>query len=94
MMAKNFPVFALVAFAPFALARRAAALVKAAPTGDVRLVLRAWRAAIRRLPATLAARREIQRRRVRGYAHLRTLVKVRPGMPPARVESDGRGATL
>ncbi|MDQ3571571.1 MAG: glycosyltransferase family 2 protein [Actinomycetota bacterium] len=81
LMVKNFPVAALLRHLPFAVGRRAGSLIKAAGGGQARIILRAWGAAVLRLPRSLRARAQIQRRRVRGRRELDQLV---PDRAPRR----------
>lgn len=76
MMAKNFPVPTLIAFAPWVIVRRLGSLVKAGVRGDAGLLLRAWAAGLEELPTMLRERRLIQQRRRRGHGEL--LVRMRP----------------
>jgi GT2 family glycosyltransferase len=66
MMVKDFPLPVLILCAPWSIARRCGSLVKAMLRGDASLLLRAWAAALRELPASFASRRAIQGRRRRG----------------------------
>lgn len=88
LMVKDFPGMALVLYAPLAIARRAASLVKAARQGQATILLRAWLDALRGLPVMLRQRREIQRRRVRSYRELARLCRTAPRSP---VRSTGTG---
>jgi GT2 family glycosyltransferase len=77
MMVKDFPLAALAMHSPWAVGRRLASLAKATRAGQGRIVLRAWRDALRDLPASIRLRRPIQRNRVRGYRELSRMVPVR-----------------
>lgn len=77
MMIKNFPISALALHGPWAVARRLASLGKASRAGNGGVVLRAWRDAVRELPASLRLRRAIQRDRVRGYRELSRMLPTR-----------------
>ena len=65
MMVKNFPAWGLVAFAPWSVFRRLGSLLKAGLGGEAGILLAAWRAAGKGLPAALRARRSVQGRRRR-----------------------------
>ena len=71
---KNFPTPWLVRFSPLIAAEFARALISAARNGQGRVVLRGWRAAARRAPATLRARRAVQATRRVPLAELETAV--------------------
>jgi GT2 family glycosyltransferase len=75
MMAKDFPVPALLAFVPWAVMRRLGSLGKAYVRGEAALLLRAWKAAAQQLPAALGARRQIQARRRRSNRELLRLMR-------------------
>jgi GT2 family glycosyltransferase len=75
MMVKDFPAPALIAFAPWAVARRVGSLLRAYLRGDGALLLHAWKAAARELPGALEARREIQRSRKRDGAEMLRLMR-------------------
>jgi GT2 family glycosyltransferase len=77
MMVKDFPLLALILNLPSSLARRAGSLGKAIKGRQARTLLRAWLAGMREVPRSLAARRGIQSRRVRGYRELNRLVLTR-----------------
>jgi GT2 family glycosyltransferase len=75
MMVKDFPAPALLALAPWAMARRLGSLVRAFARGEGALLLRAWKAAGSELPAALEARRRIQAGRKRDGAELLRLMR-------------------
>jgi GT2 family glycosyltransferase len=75
MMVKDFPAPTLFAFVPWALARRFGSLLRAYFRGEGALLLRAWGAAARELPAALEARREIQAGRKRDGAEMLRLMR-------------------
>ena len=71
---KNFPTPWLVRFSPLIAAELARALISAARDAQGRVVLRGWRDAARRAPATLRARRAVQATRRVPLAELETAV--------------------
>lgn len=91
MMFKNLPLPALIVAGPWAVARRAVSLLKAAVRGEGRILLRAWMAAAAATPTTLEARREVQRRRRSGYLHLALTLK--PAYRPRRRRAHQAGVT-
>jgi GT2 family glycosyltransferase len=82
MMVRSFPALPLLLHLPLAVARRGASLVRAIRSGHGRTILRAWGAGLARVPSALHARAEIQRRRVRSWRELRSLIP--PAAPPTR----------
>lgn len=75
LMAKSFPLWALLAFAPLAIARRLGSLIKAARAGAAGTVLRAWRDGLRSAPAILAERRARRNARA-GWREVRPLMRI------------------
>lgn len=75
MMVKDFPASVLIASVPWAIVRRCGSLLKAVMRGDARLLLRAWTAGARELPASLRSRRTIQSRRRRGSREVLRLMR-------------------
>jgi len=71
---KTFPAPWLMRFSPLIVAELARGLVSAAREGNGRVVLRGWRDAARRLPATLRARRDVQAQRQVSLRDLETSV--------------------
>jgi GT2 family glycosyltransferase len=71
---KNFPARWLVRFAPLIVAELMRTLLVAARDGQAGAVLRGWREAARRLPATLRARRQVQATRTVPLAELEVAV--------------------
>ena len=62
LVVKSFPAPRLVAWSPLIVGYQAYALARALARGSWRAVLRGWAGALRQLPATLRARREVRRR--------------------------------
>jgi GT2 family glycosyltransferase len=75
MMVKDFPASVLIASVPWAIVRRCGSLLKAVMRGDARLLLSAWTAGARELPASLRSRRAIQSRRRRGSREVLRLMR-------------------
>ena len=104
MMVKNFPVWGLVAFAPWSVFRRLGSLLKAGLGGEAGILLAAWRAAGKGLPAAVRARRSVQGRRRRPGARccgscagppiLRFRGDRGPDPDPRRRRAPPRGARL
>jgi GT2 family glycosyltransferase len=74
LVIKNFPAGALLRYGWLVGLEQLHALWSALRTRALGAQLRAWRDALRRLPATFAKRREIQRRRPAGVRELRPLM--------------------
>jgi GT2 family glycosyltransferase len=91
MMFKNLPLPALILASPWAVARRAVSLLKAAVRGEGRILVRAWLAAAAATPGTLEARREVQRRRRSSYLHL--ALRLKPAYRPRRRGAHQAGVT-
>ena len=62
LVVKSFPAPRLVAWSPLILGYQAYTLARALAHGSWRAVLRGWAGALRQLPETLRARREVRRR--------------------------------
>lgn len=75
LVAKNYPVGALIRHAPDLLIGLASMVAVAIRHRCVGALLRAWRDALRGLPQALRKRREIQRRRVRSRPELEHVIQ-------------------
>jgi GT2 family glycosyltransferase len=75
LVAKNYPASAFVRHAHDLLIGQLAAIAVAARHGLLGALLRAWRDALRGLPAALAKRREVQRLRRRSRRELEPLIE-------------------
>ena len=74
LVLKNYPARSLLRHSPALALEQLLGLALSVVQGTLRAQLRAWRDALRQLPATLRKRRAVQRRRVVGPAQLERLV--------------------
>jgi GT2 family glycosyltransferase len=75
LVLKNYPAASLLRHLPDLVLEQAVGLVLSASNGTLGPQLRAWRDALRRLPATLRKRRAVQRARVVGHRQLDAVVR-------------------
>ena len=85
LVLKSFPAARLLAWSPLILGYQAYTLARAVRRGSWRAVLRGWAGALRHLPGTLRARREV-RARTRDPARRSTLHRrdLSPALRPDR----------